>query len=236
MKCIEITHLYKTFNHQGYQVDVLQDLCLQIEQNSFTVIVGHSGCGKTTLLRIIAQLEIPDSGEIKFHLEYPHIGFVFQEARLMPWLTVQENVGFLQTKTDSQQVDQLLTLLNLQEYAQFYPHQISGGMAQKTALGRALAYQSQIILMDEPFAALDYFTRGYLQKELLRIFQTLSKTVIFVTHNIDEAILLGDRIVILNQGKTADVLINSTDPKEREQADYQINVKKKIIQNLKKIN
>ncbi len=234
MACIEIHNLSKVFPHPQGELHVLKDLSLCIDRHSFTVILGRSGCGKTTLLRMIAGLEQQTSGQVIFHPETQKVGFVFQEARLMPWLNVQDNVRFLHQDIAHEELLHILHLLKLQPFAHFYPREISGGMAQKAAIGRALCYQSDIILMDEPFASLDYFTRGELQQELLHIFDSLSKTIIFVTHNIDEAILLGDNIVILDEGKIAHILHNKSDRAQRQQIDYQDATKQKIIELLQK--
>lgn len=234
MACIEIHNLSKIFPHQRGKLHVLKDLSLCINKHSFTVILGRSGCGKTTLLRIIAGLEQQTSGQVIFHPRQQKVGFVFQEARLMPWLNVRDNVRFLHQNIAYEELSHILHLLKLQSFEHFYPSEISGGMAQKAAIGRALCYQSDIILMDEPFASLDYFTRGELQQELLHIFDSLSKTIIFVTHNIDEAILLGDNIVILDEGKIMRILHNKIDRAQRQQTDYQDLTKQQIIELLQK--
>lgn len=229
MTAVRIQNLCKTFSKNKENLAVLRDLSLDIPADSFTVILGRSGCGKTTLLRIIAGLETPSLGKVSFNTPHPKTGFVFQEARLMPWLTVEENLSFLRPDIPAEELQNILHLLNLKPFAHFYPAELSGGMAQKTSIGRALCYQPDIILMDEPFASLDYFTRSDLQQELLHIFDNFSKTIIFVTHHIEEAILLADNIVILKEGRAAHVLNNTDDRNERDLPSYQTTLKQKIL-------
>jgi len=174
--------------------------------------VGRSGCGKTTLLRVLCGLEEKSQGQIYYTdgkgqnmTSKPKISMVFQEPRLMPWLTVAENIAFSMRKENAavkrHKVDKYLDILGLTRFKNAYPHQISGGMAQRVALGRTLCYDPEIILMDEPLGALDAFTRQNLQDEIVRLFINDEKTVIFVTHDVDEAILLGQKVVILERGK-----------------------------------
>lgn len=182
---------------------VLQNLDLTLDTGECTVILGKSGCGKTTLLRLLAGLEDPSSGT----LERPQdlkLGMMFQEARLFPWLTCRQNIALgLPKGADPQETDHWLQLVQLTEAADQYPHQLSGGMQQRASLARTLAMHSQLILMDEPFAALDYFTRAQLQQELRNMQQQLKRGIVLVTHNVDEALILGDRLLILQQGKIA---------------------------------
>ena len=201
---------------------------LEIQPQTFTCIVGKSGCGKTTLLRLLAGLEIPDTNTKSITGLPAKTAPVFQEPRLMPWLTVKENIMFSlkgQDKytTNQQQAtehtnrqdnnamnpaaaspdkrcQQLLQELELTEAADLYPAQLSGGMAQRVSLGRTLFYDPDLILMDEPFSALDYFTRRNLQDMVLRLFQHQKKTILFVTHDVEEALLLGDRILVMENG------------------------------------
>lgn len=199
MDALKLDHITKTY---GARV-VLQDLSLALSPRECTVILGKSGCGKTTLLRILAGLETPDAGTV----EKPaglKLGMMFQEARLFPWLTCRENIALgLPKGAAPGETDHWLDLVLLTDAAGQYPAQLSGGMQQRASLARTLAMHSSLILMDEPFAALDYFTRGQLQQELRSMVEKLSMGVVLVTHNVDEALTLGDRLLILKEGRIA---------------------------------
>ncbi|MBQ8354688.1 MAG: ABC transporter ATP-binding protein [Oscillospiraceae bacterium] len=199
---IEITGLCKTYRVEGRTVEVLRDLDLTVPAREITVLLGRSGCGKTTLLRLIGGLEKADSGIIR-RPAGSRTAFVFQEARLMPWLTVEKNIAFGLKKKDirREELDQLISLTGLDGFADALPGQLSGGMQQRVALARALAMKPDFILMDEPFAALDHFTREKMQNFLLELHQSTRCGVLFVTHSIDEALAIGDRIVILSDHK-----------------------------------
>jgi sulfonate transport system ATP-binding protein len=209
MAGISIAGLTKIHRIGEQEVTALRDLCLEVEEGSFVTVVGRSGSGKTTLLRLLGGLEEKTRGEVDFidgdgSDTDAKVSMVFQEPRLMPWLTVEKNMGFSIRNEDPAEVKEIvgrhLKLLGLQDFAQAYPHQISGGMAQRVALGRTLCYDPDIILMDEPLGALDAFTRHRLQREISRLFHHGNKTVVFVTHDVDEAVLLGQRAVILAEG------------------------------------
>lgn len=225
---VKITNLHKSFAVSGREVPVLTGLNLTLGEKGITVIVGKSGCGKTTLLRILAGLETMDQGEIQIPGSGIHrigspryrqdgqkqrarnqtpqpekkIGMVFQEPRLMPWLTVWKNIIFGQKKHEIHQenIQTLIDTVGLTGFEKAYPNQLSGGMQQRVSLARALAYDAELILMDEPFAALDHFTRETMQQELLRIDSVSRKLTVFVTHSIDEALLLAQKIVVLGEG------------------------------------
>ena len=167
MAGIELKHIQKAYTVDGWTFPVLKDICLQIPENRITVLLGKSGCGKTTLLRLVGDLEEPNGGEIHFAVTHK-TAFVFQEPRLMPWLTVWDNTifGLKKHSYDTGKIQALLETVGLDGFQKAYPHQLSGGMQQRTAIARALAYAPSFLLMDEPFAALDHFTRTQLQKEL----------------------------------------------------------------------
>ncbi len=179
-------------------------------------MLGRSGSGKTTLLRLLAGLKKPTEGRILLPEEISvrgrsAVGFVFQEPRLMPWLTAGENVAFalkgrLDKATIADRTASILALLGLEAFRDAYPDQISGGMAQRIALGRTLALDPEVVLMDEPFGALDSFTRRRLQDEITALHQRTGKTFLFVTHDVEEALALGETIVVLDAGRIADHL------------------------------
>jgi NitT/TauT family transport system ATP-binding protein len=187
------------------EVAALGNITFDIEENEFVSLVGPNGCGKTTLLRIVAGLIKPDSGYISYPpgMQNPNAIMVFQDQGLLPWLTVRKNIGLgleLQKAPKSSQksqVQEFMKRVKLEGFGDHYPHELSGGMRQRVALARAFLTDPDIMLMDEPFGALDAQTRLILQEELLHIWRTEQKTVLFVTHDIDEAILLSDRIIVL---------------------------------------
>jgi NitT/TauT family transport system ATP-binding protein len=204
---IAIKNVNKVFD-TGRQVVALQDITLEIPGGQFACLLGPSGCGKSTLLNAVAGFSVPTSGTITAGGEVvagpgPERGMVFQEYALFPWMTVEQNVAFgLEIKgmpkaEIARRVGDLLGLLSLSDFRQRYPKDLSGGMRQRVAIARVLALDSPIMLMDEPFGALDALTRRNLQDELLRIWAELKKTIIFVTHSIEEAIYLADRIIVM---------------------------------------
>ena len=205
---IVIDNVSKVFDSDGRKMVALQEIDLEIPRGQFVCLLGPSGCGKSTLLNAIAGFAPPTSGRIvadgvPVAGPGPERGMVFQEYALFPWMTVEQNVGFgLEIKgmaraEIAQRVAGLLRLLSLEDFAKRYPKDLSGGMRQRVAIARVLALDSPILLMDEPFGALDALTRRNLQDELLRLWAELKKTVIFVTHSIEEAIYLADRIVVM---------------------------------------
>jgi sulfonate transport system ATP-binding protein len=211
MSRVNVTNLSKSYPLGGRELEVLRDISLSLEDHSFVTVVGKSGCGKTTLLRILCGLESATRGNVRIvnnsdHEDAPKVSIVFQEPRLMPWLTVRQNMAFsLIREADKTRVgktvDLYLSLLGLADFKDAYPTQISGGMAQRAALGRTLCFDPDVILMDEPFGALDAFTRRNLQKELINIFLSQRKTILFVTHDVDEAIFLGQRVLVMDEGR-----------------------------------
>ena len=226
---IEISNLSKHFYIGEKRIDVLRELNLNIKKDKITVILGRSGCGKTTLLRLIASLESVSLGEIKFK-EQAKIGFVFQEARLMPFLNVYENIVFALKKYEIEpaKIDSLISMIGLSDFKFAAVSQLSGGMSSRVSLARVLAYEANLILMDEPFAALDAFTRASMQAEILKI--QAGKTILFVTHNIDEALFLADEIILLEKGgiKSSYDLSNLARPRDLLSGEL-IAVKRKIL-------
>jgi NitT/TauT family transport system ATP-binding protein len=205
---IVIAGVSKVFKTEDRELVALQDINLEIPRGQFTCLLGPSGCGKSTLLNAVAGFSLPTSGSITADGALvsgpgPERGMVFQEYALFPWMTVADNIAFgLQIKgMDKGQiaaiVDKLLGMLSLGDFRHRFPKDLSGGMRQRVAIARVLALDSPIMLMDEPFGALDALTRRNLQDELLRIWAELKKTIIFVTHSIEEAIYLADRIVVM---------------------------------------
>lgn len=200
MPDFRITGLSKAFDIDGSPLHVLQDLDLSGNTEEMTVILGRSGCGKTTLLRILCGLEDADSGT--FDVPRNSTAVVFQSPNLMPWLTVTKNIAFgLKHSPElEREIAALIEMTGLEGFENAYPAQLSGGMQHRVAIARALARKPSMVLMDEPFAALDYFTRESMQRELLSIHHQARMGAIFVTHNIDEALLLGDKICIMADG------------------------------------
>jgi NitT/TauT family transport system ATP-binding protein len=205
---IVIEQVNKVFTSGGRDVMALRDISIEIPQGQFTCLLGPSGCGKSTLLNAVAGFAPPTSGTIVADGQPvtgpgPERGMVFQEYALFPWMTVEQNIGFgLEIKRVpraeiKRRVDELLALLSMSDFRARFPKDLSGGMRQRVAIARVLALDSPILLMDEPFGALDALTRRNLQDELLRIWAELKKTIIFVTHSIEEAIYLADRIVVM---------------------------------------
>lgn len=201
MAGIDLINLQKSYSVPERTLSVLKGIDLHLPANSTTVILGKSGCGKTTLLRLVGGLEKPDYGEIRFGVSHK-TAFVFQEARLMPWLNVWDNVIFGLKKQNVVQakIQNILDTVGLNGFEKAYPHQLSGGMQQRTAIARALAFEPSFIMMDEPFAALDYITRRQMQKEMQLLQEKNGASILFVTHSIDEALLLGHKIVMIENG------------------------------------
>ncbi len=211
MAGVKLTQLSKQYQVAGQLLEAVDNVTTTIEPGSFTVIVGRSGCGKTTLLRLLSGLEQKSAGSIEWlgggsGGAAVKVGVVFQEPRLMPWLTVYENMAFaLDKQPDRTLVDRQVTgtleQLGLAGFRDAYPSQLSGGMAQRVSLGRTLCYDPDLILMDEPFGALDYFTRKKLQRELVDLFLSQHKTIVFVTHDVTEAVFLGQKVLVMEAGQ-----------------------------------
>lgn len=214
---LNINHIYKRFLVDSKTVSILEDINLTIKEGEFIVIVGHSGCGKSTLLKIIAGLTKADEGTIINNgsiITEPGMdrGMVFQEHRLFPWLTVQDNIaiglgGYAKSEKE-RLIDEHLNLVHLSDFKNAYPSQLSGGMSQRTAIARGLINNPKILLLDEPFGALDALTKIELQQEIVKIWQNQKTTMIMVTHDIEEAVYLADRIVVMSSrpGTVKDVI------------------------------
>ncbi|HEX2709430.1 MAG TPA: ABC transporter ATP-binding protein [Candidatus Deferrimicrobium sp.] len=205
---IRIRNVGKVFRANGKEVEALRDITVDIPNGQFACLLGPSGCGKSTLLNAVAGFSLPTSGSVEVDGRPvegpgPDRGMVFQEYALFPWMTVEQNVAFgLEIRKSPaaevrEKVSSLLAMLNLSEFRDRYPKDLSGGMRQRVAIARVLALDSRILLMDEPFGALDALTRHNLQDELLRIWEAFRKTVLFVTHSIEESIFLADRILVM---------------------------------------
>ncbi len=206
---ISVRGVQKVFRRRGSSevVEALHNVNLDIADNTFVTLVGPSGCGKTTLLRALNGLIIPDAGEILVSgvppKPGPSMGFVFQSFRLIPWETVQANVAFTlevngMPKREARAIaDRYLASVGLSRFGKAYPNELSGGMKQRVALARAFASEPQILLMDEPFASLDAQTREFMQLELLRLWTRQRGVIVFVTHSVDEAVLLADKVVLM---------------------------------------
>jgi NitT/TauT family transport system ATP-binding protein len=217
---IEVRGVTKRFFVRGRPVEALAGIDVDIRPGEFFVIVGPSGCGKTTLLRILAGLETKTRGTIEIvrdetsGVARPLNSMVFQEQSIFPWKTVRDNVAFgLRCRGQSRReryavADRYIRMVGLTGFADALPHQLSGGMKQRVSIARALANDPEILLMDEPFAALDEQTKLVLQGELIRIWEELRKTVVYVTHSIDEAIVLSDRILVMTArpGRIKDII------------------------------
>lgn len=203
---LKANHLSKRFTSRRGTVFALDDLSFHVNLGEFLCIVGPSGCGKTTLLRLLAGLIAPDKGEVFFEetplrAPRPEIGLVFQQANLMPWRTVWDNIRLPLEISGGDEAGLLraIELVGLAEFSQSYPHELSGGMQQRVAIARALVQQPKILLLDEPFGALDALTRENLNQYLTDLWTATGTTVVMVTHNIREAVFLADRVMVMSQ-------------------------------------
>ena len=219
---VAVSSVGHTFKGDRGDIEALRDVTFEIAPNEFVCIVGPSGCGKSTLLRIIAGLETPSSGRVKFEAGPQRVrgGLVVQENGTFPWMTVVDNVAF-GLKLGGMPVHErrkrslvFLERVGLEEFADHYPHELSVGMRQRLGIGRAVVMDAPLLLMDEPFGALDAQTRRRMQNELLSIWAGDRRTVIFVTHDIEEAVLLGDRVLVMSE-RPASIVVDISVPLER---------------------
>ena len=232
---IQIKNLSKTFTRQdvGGMFTAIDSLNLDIKAGEFVSIVGTSGCGKSTLLRIIAGLESASAGEVLcddavVRGTSPDRGLMFQEHTLFSWLTIRKNIVFAlkssgRYSTNGDVVDLLLDTAGLKDFANSYPHQLSGGMRQRASLIRSLAVSPDVLLLDEPLGALDSFTRMVLQDEIIRLWQERGNTMVLITHDVDEAIYLSNRIVVMSPrpGRIAEIVdVPMSYPRNRGASDF----------------
>ena len=250
---LKLDKIHKSFqNSDGKQNHVLKNISFHVHTGEFVAIVGPSGCGKTTLLKIIAGLEESNSGDLNLQntaVIGPHkdCGIVFQDFALFPWLTVSENIMFGPCSEAKKNQDKgvikntleyLLSVTRLEEHKDKYPHVLSGGMQQRVAIARTLANNPKIVCMDEPFAALDVVTRSKMQEFLLEIWERKRKTVVFVTHDIEEALFLADRVFVLGsdgEGIKRELKVPFSRPRNNELKYTQdfVGLKKKMIEFLR---
>ena len=242
---IEIKNINKSFDGRGKNLSVLENINLNINDGELVCLLGPSGCGKTTLLRLIAGLDHPTSGEIVANgevVEKPSgdRAVIFQQYSLFPWLTVLQNVTFgLEMSGGSKEenvkaAERYLESVGLLDFKDSYPHELSGGMKQRVAIIRSLLNHSPILLMDEPFSALDMQNRHKLQEQLIGVWKRFENTIVFVTYDVDEAVYLADKIVLLdkNPGKIAEVIpVDLERPRKRDSVEF-LKIQESIVDNL----
>jgi NitT/TauT family transport system ATP-binding protein len=229
---LEIDRLGKVFESARGQVSALRDVSFRVHRKEFVSVIGPSGCGKSTLIRILAGLDRPSSGSVKLdgeRVEGPcrDRGMVFQGYTLFPWLCVRDNVTFgprmagMSRAEAHARASEWLDVIGLRRFADHYPDQLSGGMKQRVAIARALANEPRILLMDEPFGALDAQTRAGMQAHLIKIWDSVDLTILFITHDLDEAVYLSDRIIVLaaHPGRV-DEVIEVPVPRPRDRAQF----------------
>src|SRR5262245_47559796 len=237
MAYLELTHISKGFHTNGHRMEVLRDINLDVEKGEFVAIVGYSGAGKTTLISLIAGLILPDFGtitlnDLEINAPGPDRGIVFQNYSLLPWLTVYENIYLAVDQVFPNwapakkllHTEKHVALVNLMAARDKRPRELSGGMKQRVSVARALAMDPQILLLDEPLSALDALTRGTLQDEISRIWSENQKTVILITNDVDEGILLADRIIPLSAGPNATlgpaITVDLARPRDRKAINH----------------
>ncbi|MFP5114953.1 ABC transporter ATP-binding protein [Bacillaceae bacterium C204] len=243
---VSVSSVHKAFIKQQRKTQVLLDINFQVKQGEFVTIIGPSGCGKSTLLKLIAGLDNEYEGAIKINnqeIAGPSIkqGFIFQEHRLFPWLTVEKNIAAdlsLKNPVVRKRVDELIEIVRLKGFEKAYPKELSGGMSQRVAIARALLRDPEVMLLDEPFGALDAFTRTHLQDVLLEIWQQKKTTMILVTHDLDESIYLADRVVIMSArpGQISNIIpIDLPHPRKRAGQSFQ-EFRQKVLSEFEKVD
>lgn len=210
MSEIHISNIYKSYDERGTEIRALADVSLDVENHEIVSLVGPSGCGKTTIINLVAGFMQPTSGRIlidnrEVNGPVSHCGVVFQSDSIFPWMTVEQNVGYglrfngTSASSIEQTVSKYLELVGLSDFGNRWPRELSGGMRKRVDLARAYAFNPTILLMDEPFGSLDVQTKEEMQSLLLQIWQTERKTILFVTHDVEEAILLGHRVAVMSR-------------------------------------
>ncbi|QUH24796.1 ABC transporter ATP-binding protein [Serpentinicella alkaliphila] len=223
--------IYKSYD----EINVLHNFNMEIKDNEITCILGPSGCGKSTLLNVMAGIINPDKGSIKNN--HKKIGYVFQEDRLLPWKTVFENIKIVNKIASDNKIQNLIDIVGLSNFENKYPNQLSGGMRQRCSIARAFNYECQMLLMDEPFKSLDYDLRINMVKSLIDIWHKWKNSIVFVTHEIDEALLLGNRVVVLTKNPcTVETVIKINTPQNLRSLDDRelFEVRSKLIKTLSK--
>ena len=242
---VEVRHIRVEFDTPAGKVVAVQDVSISVAPSEFLCILGPSGCGKTTVMNCLAGFITPTAGEILVDGRPVSArgfdrGVVFQDlTQLFPWRTARGNIeyGLQVRKMPAAQrharSDELLKLVNLEKFADAYPHQLSGGMQQRVAIARALAYDPGILLMDEPFAALDAMTRDNLQRQLTEIWSTTKKTIVYITHNVSEAVFLGDQIMVMGNHGTVKAVLRNDIPRPRDplSADF-VELQRELLSHL----
>lgn len=218
-------------------IRVLKDFNLTIKDKEILCVLGPSGCGKSTLLNILAGILKPDGGRIEEKKK--KVGYVFQEDRLLPWKTLRENIQLVDKKAPSAEIEKIIDIIGLKGFEDKYPAQLSGGMRQRSSIGRAFNFQAEMLLMDEPFKSLDYDLRIKMVRNLIDIWQQWNNSIVFVTHEIDEALLLGNKIAVLTKNPcTVETIftINSPQAFRRLEDRELIDLRSKLIKILSKDN
>lgn len=223
---VEFSNVCKSYNGMS----VLEDLSFQMRDHEIVCIIGPSGCGKTTMLNLVSGAIKPDKGTITN--QFTKTAYVFQEDRLLPWKTVSENIRIVAKKKTRDELSKIIELIGLEEFEGAYPGELSGGMRQRVSIGRALAYDANLLIMDEPFKSLDYNLKINMLKTLINIWSKSDKAIVYVTHEIDEALLLGNRIVVFS-GRPASIIKSfhiETAQEERKLTDHNlVSTRSKII-------
>ncbi|WP_260412290.1 ABC transporter ATP-binding protein [Alkalihalobacillus sp. TS-13] len=241
MKTLELKNVNKTYG----SLTVLEDLSLDVEKGEFVAIVGPSGCGKSTALRMLAGLEQPSSGEVSADgntIREPDSNrvMIFQEHALYPWRTIEDNVGLglelanVSKKERRERIHNVLGKVGLENFKTYYPHQLSGGMKQRASIARALVMDPEVLLLDEPYGALDAITRLTMQNELINLWQGSNQTMVLITHDIDEALYLADRVFVLSSrpGKVVKEVMNDM-PRHRDRNSTQfVNLRQEVMNSL----